>query len=87
MTRIINTSLDVPTLRDIVKRNGPISHVIIKISTEEKWLPQILTNLNFFSSNSEVKKNRKDLWREINGDCFIEFPWALVLITFNETMR
>jgi hypothetical protein len=88
MTTVINTRMDIPTMRDIVNRNTPISHVVIKISTEEKWLPQVLTDLDFFKSNSEVKRNRPDLWRElIPGKQFFDLPWAHVVIEFNEAVR
>lgn len=38
----------------------------IDLFTDERFLPNILVRLGFFKSNSEVKKNRPDLFIELN---------------------
>jgi hypothetical protein len=73
---------DVATWRDIVKNNAAISSVAFEIRTSERWLPHVLSNLGFFPSNSEVKKNRPDLWREIDRDTIVELSWATLRIEF-----
>jgi hypothetical protein len=70
--------------RDIVKNNAPISAAIFVVHTNEKWLPQVLTDCGFFPSNSEVKRNRKDLWREVaSGREKITLSWAEITVCFH----
>lgn len=38
----------------------------IDLFTNERFLPNILVQLGFFRSNSEVRKNRPDLFIELN---------------------
>lgn len=38
----------------------------IDLFTNERFLPNILVQLGFFRSNSEVRKNRPDLFVELN---------------------
>lgn len=38
----------------------------IDLFTEERFLPTILVSLGFFKSNSEVRKNRADLFINVN---------------------
>ena len=39
--------------------------------TRERFLPQILKDIGFVKSTSEIKRNRPDLWVELKGpDCF-----------------
>lgn len=38
----------------------------IDLFTDERFLPKILVMLDFFKSNSEVKRNRPDLFIELN---------------------
>ena len=66
--------------RDIVKNNRAVLHVVLELDTEgEKWLPQVLTDHGFFPSNGQVRKNRPDLWRELeSGVTTISFPWAFI---------
>ena len=37
----------------------------VSVKTNEIFLPKILKEFNIFSSTSQVKKNRPDLWREL----------------------
>lgn len=38
----------------------------IHLFTEERFLPNILVEIGFFKSNSEVRKNRPDLFMELD---------------------
>ncbi len=40
------------------------------IRTEERFLPQILTDIGFSPSNNEIKRNRKDLVRILDKPDF-----------------
>lgn len=40
------------------------------IRTEERYLPQILTDIGFAPSNNETKRNRKDLVRNLDKPDF-----------------
>lgn len=73
---------DVATWRDVVKNNARIDEVEFRIRTTEKWLPKVLSDLGFFPSNSEVKRNRSDLWRELSGDTTVKLAWATIEIEF-----
>ncbi len=66
--------------RQVVKNNARIEHVVFTIHTSETWLPTILRDAGFFPSNSEVKKNRKDLWRDVEHGETVKLSWARVLI-------
>lgn len=39
---------------------------------EEVFLPNILVTLNVFQSKSQIRKNRPDLWREIEAGKYEE---------------
>ena len=43
----------------------------ITLQTEERFLPRILVELNVFKSVNEVRKNRSDLFKELNDLDFI----------------
>jgi hypothetical protein len=52
-------------------------HIIVL--THKRWLPAVLAEAGFFKSNGEVKKNRKDLWRELPEGFHLErvkFKWC-----------
>ena len=42
------------------------------VYTEERFLPKILREFNFVESTSWVRKNKPNLWRELNDLDFIE---------------
>lgn len=44
----------------------------IDLITNERFLPKILVHLGYFRSNSEVKRNRPDLFIELNDLYFGE---------------
>lgn len=71
--------------RDIVKNNRAIQSVDFVIHSNDKWLPQILTDAGFFPSNSEMKRNRPDLWIEISGTIEINLKWANILVTKHDS--
>lgn len=68
--------------RDIVRNNKrSIPFVWFQLETDETWLPNVLVQAGFFSSGGQVKKNRKDLWRDIdlNGET-VALSWAKIRI-------
>ena len=44
----------------------------ITLKTDERFLPRVLVQLGWFSSTSEVKRNRPDLFEECNMPDFQE---------------
>jgi hypothetical protein len=69
-TRILDRHFDLPDKeamelsRRIAKNNqGLYAHY--NIGTTETFLPHVLVYLGLFESGSQVKKNRKDLWRDV----------------------
>jgi hypothetical protein len=44
----------------------------ITLRTEERFLPKILTQIGFFPSTSEVRRNRKDLVMECSTPDFLQ---------------
>lgn len=85
-SHIVSPLFDVDTARDIVRNNQSITYIKIEIETNDTWLPQILTDTGFFPSNGQCKKNRFDLWRELEepGVYLVEFPWADVTVRLIE---
>jgi len=81
-TTISPSFCDVPTWRDVVNRNDEIEAALFEVETSEVFLPQVLSDLGFFASNNQVKKNRPDLWREIEDDVTLELAWAHIRIRF-----
>ena len=66
--------------RRIVKNNAQIECVWFDVESDETWLPLILSQLGFFPSNSDVKRNRPDLWRDRFEHDFVKLQWAEVWI-------
>lgn len=57
--------------RAILKHNpGLFAHFVVL--AEEKFLPHVLVELGVFPSTSEIRRNRKDLWRDIDKDCVVK---------------
>jgi hypothetical protein len=69
------------TWRAWVKNNQDIECVLIAIETEDTWLPKVLSEHGFFVSNSQVKKNRPDLWRDLVPDETITLGWCEISLT------
>lgn len=44
--------------------------------TEERFLPRILVEARIVKSTSEVRRNRPDLWRELNELDFFQVKWG-----------
>ena len=44
----------------------------LTLFTREKFLPYILVTCGVFQSTSEVKRNRPDLWKELDTPDFME---------------
>jgi len=60
---------------------------ISTLFTSERYLPKLLVDIGFFKSNSEVRKNRPDLVKELNTLDMLEIKigkkivWILVGLT------
>lgn len=80
MIRQVSPDFDISVCRGIVHNNERIAYIKIEVETSEAWLPLVLSTLGFFESNGQVKKNRPDLWRELEGNAIIDFPWCEVFI-------
>jgi hypothetical protein len=76
----VSPLFDVRTARDIVKNNSTCNFVTFLIRTDETWLPLILSQMGFFDSNGEVKRNRSDLWRDLVPGEIVELSWADIKI-------
>ena len=84
-TRIIDPHFDLPDKeamelsRRITKNNqGLYAHY--NIGTTETFLPHVLVYLGLFESGSQVKKNRKDLWREVVDQEIVEVGKVILRI-------
>ena len=44
--------------------------------TEERFLPAILVNIGIAKSNSEVKRNRPELFKKLDKLDFFELKWG-----------
>ncbi len=66
--------------RNVVKRNRGIGPITFWIVSEEEWLPTILRDAGFFASNSQVRKNRPDLWRKREPYDVVRLKWATVAV-------
>lgn len=72
---------DVGLWRNIVKNNKRgIKSVPFFIVTNETWLPNVLVQTGFFPSGNMVKKNRKDLWRDLIHQEIVKLSWAQIRI-------
>lgn len=69
--------------RDIVKNNSKIVGANVVLHTSETWLPAILSQVGFFTSNGEVKRNRPDFWRDAIDKEIVELSWARIEININ----
>lgn len=72
--------LEIEDWRDVVKNNGEVRSIEFVLVTDETWLPLILVQAGFFTSNSEVKKNRSDLWRDAVHQEWIKMKWCKIHI-------
>lgn len=52
--------------------NNKIPDGEVNVFEEETFLPKILVKHGFFKSTSQLRKNRPDLWRELNKVDFEE---------------
>ena len=52
--------------KPIVDEKGIFYDEKVDLYTKDRFLPSILVELGIFKSNSEVRKNRHDLFRELN---------------------
>ena len=48
----------------------------VTLLTEERFLPLILVEAGIVKSTSEVRRNRPDLWRELNELDFFQVKWG-----------
>ena len=60
---------DIRVIRQTVK-NNPVD-CSLNVVVVKHFLPHVLVDLGFFPSTSEVKRNRPDLWKEIDGSVTI----------------
>ena len=64
-----NEASDVQHWRITHKNNNWLDWPLhFTLLTDKVWLPAILVEAGFFVSNSQVKKNRPDLWITLNPD-------------------
>ena len=84
-SEIISPKFSVDTARQIVQNNPRVIGVAVVLHTSENWLPLILTQTGFFTSNSEVKRNRPDLWREVEPNEVVKLKWAEIRITKHDS--
>ena len=69
----------IDTARHIVQNNPTVKlTALIRLETDVTWLPHALVEAGFFPSGSEVKRNRKDLWRDLVSGETIKLKWAEV---------
>lgn len=69
---------DVNLWRDVSRRNQAVGRIGFLVATTRTWLPQALTDIGFFPSNNEVKKNRSDLWRDVVDGEVVKLGFALI---------
>lgn len=80
-TRILEPSFGTVDLwRDVSRNNQAVGRIGFLIASTQTWLPQILNDAGFFPSNSEVKRNRADLWRDAVDGEMIKVGFALIRI-------
>jgi hypothetical protein len=79
-TTVISPPWDLSISRNIVRNNAPIRRVKCIVHTNEKWLPKVLVGASFFPSNSEVKRQKPEFWRELKCSETIELSWAEIFI-------
>ena len=72
---------DVSLWRDVSRQNQAIGRIGFLVASTATWLPQILNDAGFFLSNSEVKRNRPELWRDAVDGEIIKIGSALVRIS------
>lgn len=61
-------------------RNNRLGSIAFTVATTRSWLPHALTDLGFFKSGSEVKRNRADLWRDIEDGEVVTVGFARIRI-------
>jgi hypothetical protein len=79
-TTQVSPLFGVDTARDIVKNNERIVGVDFILHTDETWLPLVLSQIGFFTSNGEVKRNKPEFWRDVVHGETINLSWARVMI-------
>lgn len=80
-TRILEPSFGpVDLWRDVSRNNQEAGRIGFLIASTHSWLPQILNDAGFFPSNSEVKRNRPDLWRDAVDGEVVKVGFALIRI-------
>lgn len=78
-TQIISPDFMEPSgWRNVVQNNADVKSIPFTIVSGETWLPKILSEAGFFPSNSEVKKNRPDLWRDAQDGEVVKLSWAKI---------
>lgn len=70
-----------------VKNNDSIVGIDFVLHTSEAWLPLVLSQAGFFPSNGEVKRNRPDLWREVQHGETVKLKWARISIVKHSTVE
>jgi hypothetical protein len=71
----------VPIWRKIVLNNEAIHGVDFLLVTNETWLPKIMADCGFFTSGSQCKKNRPDLWRNVVDNEWFKFGgWCRIRV-------
>jgi hypothetical protein len=86
MTKLIDNIFDsladnkaMELSRNITKSNqGMYAHY--NVLTSEIFLPNVLVYLGLFPSNSQVKKNRLDLWRDTKDNEVIQIGKVILRI-------
>ena len=77
MTAVVDpTFLSVDDWRRVVKNNREIASVHFDVRSDASWLPHVLVEAGFFTSGSQIKKNRPDLWRDREDYDVVDLPWA-----------
>lgn len=80
-TRIVSPhGLDVATWHSIVNNNDDIKEAFFIVESDEEWLSTILSEVGFFPSNSQVRKNRPDLWRAREEYETVSLKWATIVV-------
>ncbi len=79
-TRTEPSFLPTEVWRQIKKNNKGMPRINFELWTSETWLPHVLVEQGFFPSTSEIKRNRKDLWRGVAELDHVVLNWADILI-------
>lgn len=70
----------ISSVRDVVRNNERVYGIDITILTDETWLPLVLSQVGLFASNSEVRRNRPELWRDVQKNETIKFQWGTATV-------